>query len=92
MEAGVVVGLSVWLLDVFRRRYDHQGPLARRLSRAAYGAFLVHQLVLVGFVLVTRSVAWPPELEFLIAATLAVAGSFGVAAVLVRIPVVSRIV
>ena len=92
MEAGVVVGLSVWLLDVFRRRYDHQGPLARSLSRAAYGAFLVHQLVLVGFVLVTRSVAWPPELEFLIAATLAVAGSFGVAAVLVRIPVVSRIV
>jgi hypothetical protein len=37
-------------------------------------------------------VAWPPELEFLIAATLAVAGSFGVAAVLVRIPVLSRIV
>jgi hypothetical protein len=37
-------------------------------------------------------VAWPPELEFLIAATLAVAGSFAVAAVLVRIPVVSRIV
>jgi fucose 4-O-acetylase-like acetyltransferase len=92
MEAGVVVGLSVWLLDVFRRRYDHQGPLARSLSRAAYGAFLVHQLVLVGFVLATRSVAWPPELEFLIAATLAVAGSFAVAAVLVRIPVVSRIV
>jgi hypothetical protein len=67
MEAGVVVGLSVWLLDVFRRRYDHQGPLARGLSRAAYGAFLVHQLVLVGFVLATRSVAWPPELEFLMA-------------------------
>jgi fucose 4-O-acetylase-like acetyltransferase len=92
MEAGIVVGLSLWLLDVFRRRYDHQGPLTRGLSRAAYGAFLVHQLVLVGFVLATRAVAWPPELEFLVAATLAVACSFGVAALLVRIPVLSRIV
>jgi hypothetical protein len=92
MEAGVVVGLSVWLLDVFRRRYDHQGPLARGMSRAAYGAFLVHQLVLVGFVLATRSVAWPPEVEFFVATALAVAGSFGVAALLVRVPGVSRIV
>ncbi|HEU0213527.1 MAG TPA: acyltransferase [Jiangellaceae bacterium] len=92
LEAGLVIGLSVWLLDVFRRRYDHQGSIARGLSRAAYGAFLVHQLVLVGFVLATRLVAWPPEMEFLVATTLAVAGSFGLAALLVRIPGLSRIV
>jgi hypothetical protein len=37
-------------------------------------------------------VPWPPEVEFFVATTLAVAGSFGVAALLVRIPGVSRIV
>jgi hypothetical protein len=92
MEAGLVIGGSVWLVDMFRRRYDHQGSLARGLSRAAYGAFLVHQVVLVGCVLATRAVPLPPEVEFLVATTLAVAGSFGIAALLTRIPVVSRIV
>ncbi|HEX6578462.1 MAG TPA: acyltransferase [Jiangellaceae bacterium] len=92
LEAGLVIGLSVWLLDVFRRRYDRQGPITRTLGRAAYGAYLVHPLVLIGFVLATRLVAGPPEVEFFVATALAVAGSFGVAALLVRIPGVSRIV
>jgi hypothetical protein len=91
LEGAVVVAMPLWLLDVFRRRVRAQGPLIRALSRAAFGAFLVHQVVLLGAVLVTRLVRWPPEVEFLAAATLGVAGSFGLAAVLVRLPGVSRI-
>jgi hypothetical protein len=90
-EAGLVLGMSLWLLDVFRRRFDHQGPVLRECSRAAYGAFLIHQVVLVALVLATHHVAWPAEVEFLAAGALGVVGSFGLAALLIRIPLVSRV-
>ena len=35
------------------------------MSDSAYAAFVLHQLVLVGLVLATRHVAWPPEVEYL---------------------------
>ncbi len=92
LESGLVIALSVWLLDVFRRRYDRQGPRARVVGRAAYGAYLVHQVVLVWLVLAIRQVAWPPEIEFLTVAAVGVVASFGLAALLVRIPGLSRVV
>jgi fucose 4-O-acetylase-like acetyltransferase len=92
LEAALVVAMSTWLLDVFRRRVDHQGPLARGLGRAAFAAYLVHQVVLVGLVLATRYVPWPPEAEYLVATVLGVVATFGVAALVVRLPGVSRIV
>jgi hypothetical protein len=92
LEGALVVAMPLWLFDVFRRRVNHKGPLMRRMSRAAFAAFVVHQVVAIGAVLATRYVSWPPEVEFPVAATLAVIVSFGVGALLVRIPGVSRIV
>ncbi len=91
-EAAIVVTMSLWLVDVFRRRVHAQGRLMRQMGRAAFAAFLVHQIVLVGTVLATRWVDWPPEVELVAAAAVAVAGSFGLGALLVRLPGVRRIV
>lgn len=91
-EGALVVGMSLWLLDVFRRRFYHQGELGRQMSRGAYPAFVLHQLILVGLVLATRWILWPPEIEYLTVAVLGVAGSFGLASLIVRIPGVSRVV
>lgn len=92
IEGPLVVTMSLWLYDAFRRHVTGQGRLMRQLSRAAFAAFIVHQVVAVGAVLSTRLVPWPPELEYPIAAALAVIGSFAVGALVVRIPGVSRIV
>jgi hypothetical protein len=91
-EGVIVVGVSLMLLDLFRRRYDHQGPVLRAMSRAAYTAFLVHPPVLVGLIVALRPVDLPTEVKFLIVAPLAVAASYGLAALLVRVPGVSRVV
>jgi len=91
-EALLVVGASIWLLDVFRRRYDRQGPLARELGRGAFAAFLLHQGILVLVILGTHHLPWPTEVEFLTAAGLAVVLSFAVASAFVRLPGVRRIV
>lgn len=92
MEGPLVVAMSLWLFDVFRHRVDHQGPLMARLSRAAFAAFIIHQIVAVGAVLATRHVGLPPEIEWAGAATVAVVASFAVGALIVRLPGVRRIV
>jgi peptidoglycan/LPS O-acetylase OafA/YrhL len=83
--------MPLWLCDVFRRRVRSQGRLMTLAGRAAFGAFLVHQVVLVGAVLAAREVSWPPEVEFVAVAGLAVVVSFGLAALLVRLPGLSRV-
>lgn len=92
LEGVLVVAMPLWLLDVFRRRYNHQGRLARVMSRSAFAAFVLHQLVLVGLVLASREVAWAPEVEYLLVSALGVAGSFGLGALALHLPGVSRIV
>ncbi len=89
-EGVLAISMSLWLIDVFRRRVNHQGRLGRALGRAAFAAFVVHQVVLVELVLVTHNVAWPPEAEYLFVGVLGVAGSFAVGALVVRLPGISR--
>jgi hypothetical protein len=92
VEAALVIGMSIWMIDLFHRRFNRQGPLLKEMSRGAFAAFLVHQVVLVGAVMVTRQVDWGPEPEFLFACLLGIAGSFALASLVVRIPGVSRFV
>lgn len=92
IEGCYILGLSVWLPAVFRRKYNHQGRLAREMSRGAYAAFIIHQIVLVALVLATHEVSWPPEVDFLVVAVAGVAFSFGLASLLVRLPGLRRIV
>jgi membrane-bound acyltransferase YfiQ involved in biofilm formation len=92
VEAAAMVGMSLWLVDLFRRRFNHQSPLMRELGRSAFAAFIVHQVILVGLVLVTHQLPWPPEVEFLTVCILGVTASFAVGSALVRIPGVRRIV
>jgi peptidoglycan/LPS O-acetylase OafA/YrhL len=91
LEGAVAVAMPLWLCDAFRRRVRSRSALMAVLGRAAFGAFLVHQVVLVGAVLAARRVAWPPEVELVAATGLAVVGAFGLAALLVRVPGVSRV-
>jgi fucose 4-O-acetylase-like acetyltransferase len=92
LEGVLMVAMSLWLLDVFRRRADHRSRLGRELGRAAFAAFVVHQVVLVELVLWTHHLPWPPEVEYLLVCVLGVAGSFAIASLVVRLPGVSRVV
>ncbi|HSO50892.1 MAG TPA: hypothetical protein VLS86_10130, partial [Acidimicrobiia bacterium] len=92
LEGILVVAAPLWLLDLFRRRYGHRGRLALLMSRSAFAAFVMHQLVLVGLVLASRLIPWPPEVEYLLVSGLGVAVSFGLGALLVRVPGVNRFV
>jgi peptidoglycan/LPS O-acetylase OafA/YrhL len=89
-ESVIVVGVSVAVLQLFGQRYNRQGRLLRAMSRAAYGAFLIHPPVLVGLILALRHLQVPTEARYLLATGLAVAGSYALAAALVRLPASAR--
>jgi hypothetical protein len=93
VEGVILVTVPLWLVDLFWRRFDRQpGPFGRGLGRSAFGAFLIHQAVLVALVLGVRPLDWPPEADYLTVSTLGVAISFALGWLLTRLPGVSRIV
>jgi glucans biosynthesis protein C len=54
LEGSVAVGLSLWVLAWLRRRWDRRGPLARRVGRGSYAAYVLHPPVLVLASMATR--------------------------------------
>lgn len=92
LEGLLVVFASLWVVDLFQRRFDTQGSFGRALSRAAYGAFLVHQGVLVALVLLSRRLGWPPEVSYAAVTAIGVAASFALGHLLAHLPGVRRIV
>ena len=89
-EGITATGMSVWLLGTFQRRLDHAGPLARGMGRAAFGAYVVQAPVAVAIARLAQPLPIAPELKFLVVAPAAVAGSFGLAWLLTRVPGLKR--
>ena len=74
-EGAISVGLSLWLLGLFQRRFDHAGPVARALGRSAFGAYLLQVPVLLICALLVHPLPIPPEAKFLLVALAGVAAS-----------------
>jgi glucan biosynthesis protein C len=90
-EGAIAVGLSMWLLGLFQRRFDHAGALASALGRSAFGAYILQAPVLLICALLAHPLPIPPEAKFFVVAPAGIAASFGLAWLLTRLPGVRRI-
>ncbi len=90
-EAFVCISMCTGLIYLFRRRWDRQGALAGELSRAAYGAYLIHEPVITTLVVLTAGVMLYPLLKLAVAALILVPLCFGLAAGMRRIPYFDRV-
>jgi glucan biosynthesis protein C len=82
LEGLVAVGLSLWVVAWFRRRWDRRGPLVRRVGRGSYAAYVLHPPVLVLASMATRPLPLAPEGKFVLVAAVGVAASFTLGAAL----------
>jgi hypothetical protein len=89
LEGVVAVSCSLWLLAWFGRRWTQHGRLARRASRGAYAAYLLHPLVLVSFA--ARPPPLAPEVKFLLVAPAGVAAVFTMGWTVTRSVFVARL-
>jgi surface polysaccharide O-acyltransferase-like enzyme len=80
------------LLIIAKYRWAGQSAAGKSMSRAAFGVYIFHPLVLIS--LSVTALGWPmdPGYKLLIVAPLAVAGSFLLSSILVKIPVVNKII
>ena len=93
LESVLAVFGSLWLLSVAQRHLDRgfrwAGP---RISRSAYGAFMVQVVPLIGLAFALRVVPLPAEVKALVLAVASVAASFALAWLLIsRVPGLKRV-
>ncbi len=83
-EALVCVGMALLLLALYREHFNTQGPWARWLSDNAFGVYLIHPPILIGFAILLRSVEANAIAKALLLTVLAAIGSFAVSALILR--------
>ncbi len=83
----------VWLLAEAQRHLDRPLRWVRpAVNRSAYGAFILQGLFLIGLAVALRPVPVPAELKAVVVAAGSVAGSFGLAWLLVsRVPGMAKV-
>jgi peptidoglycan/LPS O-acetylase OafA/YrhL len=84
-------GIILTLLWSFRTYCATASGFTARLAEQAYGAYIVHPPVLVGLSLLARAWTFPPLLKFGVVGLAACAGSFAIAAVLLIVPGLKKI-
>jgi len=83
----IIIALTCWA----KARWNTQSPLLKELSRAAYGTYIIHPLFVISFALLLRNWAIDPVGKLPIVAIASVVAGFGMAALLVRLPGVKKI-
>ena len=91
VEGALAATLPLFLIGWFRVHGSRQGRLLRRMAPSAYAAFVIHPPLVVGLALTLHRVALPAEAKFASVLVGAVAGSFAITALAMRIPAVDRI-
>jgi hypothetical protein len=83
---------SIWLLAVAQQHLDRPWPHGSALARAAYGAFIIQGIFLLGIALALRPVPVVAEVKALVVAVGGVLGSFTVSWLLItRVPPLRRV-
>jgi len=91
-EQFMCMAMVVTLLVTFRTRFNQQGPLAVKLSAAAYATYIFHQPVIVLLMLALGGIRLDMGLKWLLVAPVAVSLCFLVGYVVKRLPLARRIV
>jgi hypothetical protein len=91
-EQFLCVAMIIGLTGIFKRRFNSQGSLAKKLSQSAYGVFIFHAPLIVGLSALLRPWDFFPPLKFLVLAPLALILCFTFAFMIKKIPGVGKII
>jgi glucan biosynthesis protein C len=83
-ESLVCVGVSYLLMDLYRRRFDRQGPVARFLSRNAFAVYLFHPPIIIAGAILLHEIALPGPWKALLLTLLAGLATFSLSSLVFR--------
>ncbi len=90
-ESLLGVSMCVGLIYAFRRFADYQGRLAAYLSRNAYTAYLIHEVIIVAIAYAVREVTIYPLAKWVLVASVAVPLCFALSAPIRKLPYAERV-
>ncbi len=73
LEGFLSVSMVISLLTWFRRRFNHQGPLARAMAESSFAVYVLHPAIIIPLPLALSGIKMNLSLKFLLVAPLAVA-------------------
>lgn len=86
------VGISIFLLVWFRRRFNRQGKLAGYFSASAFAVYVFHTPVLITLSKIMIGLHWPLLLKFLLLTLLSILVTYVLSSVILRkIPLLKNI-
>ena len=85
------VGVSLWLITLFRKHYNFQWKFCKELSQSTFTVYLIHCPVIVMMALLMSGVTVNPLLKFFIMACICVPLSFALSYLIRKIPKADRI-
>ncbi|MBN1649276.1 MAG: acyltransferase family protein [Spirochaetales bacterium] len=91
-EPFVCIGLIMQFLVVFRKRANNPGIFGRELARTAFAVYIFHPFFCVGAAILLMPLPLFPLLKFAIGVVLAVVSSFVFGSIIVRIPLIKRVI
>jgi len=89
-----ITGLSliVWLVGWAKAKWNRPSPFLTKLSRDSFAVYIFHPLFLIGIALLLSVWSADPAVKLFVTGPCAVISSFLLAAVLVKIPGINRII
>lgn len=91
VEAFECVGICVSLLIVFRRRWNDQRPLIRKMTKDAFAVYVLHAPIIVLLAVAARGVALHPLLKFVAVTLVAVPVCFVIGNLFHRLSLAQRV-
>jgi hypothetical protein len=90
-EGFVCPSFSIVTLAWFRKRFDHQGWLAKRMADATFTAYVLHPGVIIPLTLLLSGISMNLGLKFVLVAPIAVALTYVISYYFRRLPLVRNI-
>jgi len=90
-ETILLVGITVFLLYLFRERFNKAGPLLRSMAKNVYTVYIIHLTVLWGMTIVFLPVNIPTILKFFIVSFITISLSFLLSALIRKAPYARRV-
>jgi surface polysaccharide O-acyltransferase-like enzyme len=83
--------MIVGLFGIFKKKFNKQGEIVKKLSESAYGVYVIHTPVIIGLSALFLNFEIPQLLKFVMLAPLALIACFAVAMILKQIPGIKQV-
>ncbi len=87
----LAVGLSLWAITFFRRRYNRESSMGSFLTRQSYTVYIIHCPIIVYLAIALQGIDVQNALKFAIVSCIVIPVSFLVASLIRKLPGASRI-